>query len=85
MTGRRVIVDHCGARAPAGGSLMNLDRCTHADFLEIVSDVEDFCGTDHALDRSSPMFVDEIAESFQAAGAAGIAVPPRDRIATPAA
>jgi hypothetical protein len=31
------------------------------------------------------MFVDEIADSFEAAGAAGSAVPPRDRIVTPAA
>ena len=42
---------------------MNLERCTHADFLEIVTDVEDFCGTDRAPGRPSPMLVDEIAES----------------------
>lgn len=54
MTGRRVIVDHGGARAPREDRSMNLERCTHADFLEIVSDVEDFCGTDRALGCPSP-------------------------------
>ncbi len=64
---------------------MNLERCTHADFLEIVSDVEDFCAPTAHWTVHHPMFVDEIAESFEAAGEAGIAVPPRDRIVTPAA
>src|ERR671918_2156735 len=27
---------------------INLERCAHADFLEIVSDLEDFWGTDRA-------------------------------------
>lgn len=63
MTGRRVIVDHGGARVPAEDRSMNLERCTHADFLEIVSDVEDFCGTDRALDRSSRNVRGRAAES----------------------
>ena len=38
---------------------MNLERCTRADFLEILADLEDFWGTDRARAVHHPMFVHE--------------------------
>lgn len=42
---------------------MRLERCTHADFLEILSDLGDFWGTDRARAVHHPMFVHEFADT----------------------
>ena len=42
---------------------MELDQCTHQDFLEILTDLEDFWGTDRARAVHHPMFVHEFGDT----------------------
>lgn len=42
---------------------MELDHCTHEDFLEILTDLEDFWGTDRARAVHHPMFVHEFGDT----------------------
>ena len=42
---------------------LDLDRCTHEDFLEILSDLEDFWGTDRARPVHHPMFMHEFGDT----------------------
>jgi GNAT superfamily N-acetyltransferase len=42
---------------------MEIARCTHRDFLEILTDLEDFWGTDRAGAVHHPMFVHEFADT----------------------
>lgn len=42
---------------------MELDHCTHQDFLEILTDLEDFWGTDRARAVHHPMFVHEFGDT----------------------
>jgi GNAT superfamily N-acetyltransferase len=42
---------------------MQLDRCTHRDFLEILSELQDFWGTDRARHVHHPMFVQEFGDT----------------------
>jgi GNAT superfamily N-acetyltransferase len=42
---------------------VELDRCTHQDFLDILIDLEDFWGTDRARQVHHPMFVHEFGDT----------------------
>ncbi len=42
---------------------MELDRCTHEDFLEILTDLEDFWESDRARAVHHPMFVHEFGDT----------------------
>lgn len=42
---------------------MEIDRCTHQDFLDILTDLEDFWGSDRARAVHHPMFVHEFGET----------------------
>ncbi len=42
---------------------VELDRCTHQDFLDILADLEDFWGTDRARAVHHPMFVHEFGDT----------------------
>lgn len=42
---------------------MQMERCTHEDFLQILADLEDFWGTDRARAVHHPMFVHEFGDT----------------------
>ena len=42
---------------------MEIDRCTHQDFLGILTDLEDFWGSDRARAVHHPMFVHEFGDT----------------------
>jgi len=42
---------------------VELDRCTHQDFLDILTDLEDFWGSDRARPVHHPMFVHEFGDT----------------------
>ncbi len=42
---------------------MEIDRCTHQDFLDILTDLEDFWGSDRARGVHHPMFVHEFGDT----------------------
>jgi GNAT superfamily N-acetyltransferase len=42
---------------------MKIERCAHADFLQILDDLEDFWGTDRARAVHHPMFVHEFGDT----------------------
>lgn len=42
---------------------MEIDRCTHQDFLDILTDLEDFWGSDRARAVHHPMFLHEFGDT----------------------
>jgi GNAT superfamily N-acetyltransferase len=42
---------------------VEIDRCTHQDFLDILTDLEDFWGSDRARAVHHPMFVHEFGDT----------------------
>jgi L-amino acid N-acyltransferase YncA len=40
-----------------------ISSCTHQDFLQIVSEIKDFWGSDRTLDYHHPMFINEFGDT----------------------